>query len=341
MDIKSGTSREDFLAQGAIYVKDTLGEQADFAVGLKRQKDLADIVKTNQNIISDDVLTNKRFPKRIQKTIESYRNEVKKIISATAAHIERNKFETVEEAVSDLQSGEAEMNKVTSLLRGQRKLSCSFETVAVAVDLFSLVNEQIREEIKETSPSKAGSKYTDLMLKNAILIYELTTFLINYLEEYSLTGVDDLEKVKQEVENDFLHPLEDQLRHSEEQAISHSGDEEASQQLLTNIEERRKVVSLVRERWSKFDSKIESLQGGVNTLKSIIPDLKLRKLDAQGQILTLQVVQLVRAFDANLSLINKVADLKKLAVEPFTVDDARILLGFETVGLESNKNSAL
>jgi hypothetical protein len=46
--------------------------------------------------------------------------------------------------------------------------------------------------------------------------------------------------------------------------------------------------------------------------------------------MTLELVQLTRAFQSNIALAETFADLKKLELAPLTADDVRQLLGLET-----------
>lgn len=319
-------SRDEFVSKGASFAKEVINEQVNYEISLTYDSQLAEIIKSNEHILGDSIRTNNDIPKTIRSKIEEYSVELKSVIEATAAHIEHNKFASVEQAVEGFRAGIAQKRSLQDILKAERKISLSFESVNIATEIFCILNEKLRDEIKKISPSQDKQKYSDLMLKNAILVYELTGFLINYLKNHNLSGVDDIQKVKQDVE-EKIRTIEMNNKIVEEKAGDQARDSELAKSALSEVQKNRQIAELCRKKWASFDKKIDDLRDGIETLKSVIPDLELQQLIAKGRLLSLELVMVINSFEANISLINKVADVKKFALEPFTVDDARLLLG--------------
>ncbi len=319
-------ARKEFVSKGASFAQEVLNEQADYAISLKYDPQLAIIIRSNQNILGDNIRTSSDLPKTIRSKIEAYSVELRSVIESTAAYIEKNKFESVEQAVEAIKLGIAEKENLQDILKAQRKLSLSFESVNIATDIFLIINQKLRDELKNISSSKETEKYPDLLLKNAVLVYELTGFLINYLDKCSLSGISDIEKLKQDVEN-RLKAIEMNNQEIEEKVKGFQKNSEEVKSALNEVQEQRKITKLCRDKWDSFDKRINDLQNGIEKIKNVIPTLELHQLTAKGRILTLDLIMVMRAFEANISLINTIADVKKFALEPFTVEDAQLLLG--------------
>jgi hypothetical protein len=293
---------------------------------LKRDPSLVDAIQSNVDILSDSIASNSKLSKPIKQKTQEFRQGVKEYILMTAALIEKGKFEDVSQVISSIQAGENEKRKIELLLNGYKKLSFSMETVRVTVDLFSIANKNIVDQVR--SVSRSSPEFSDLMLKNAVLIYELTGFLIEYLENFGISGIEDIEKVRKDIEN--------QLNQTEKaiDEIEQDKDLDADPQLKTRIiennAERKAILNIIRQKWSSFEGGITKNKDSINsTITKLVPNLKIRQKDARIQVMTLELVQLTRAFQSNIDLANTFADVKQLELAPLTADDVRQLLGLE------------
>ena len=328
------TSKEEFLNKGFEYIKSTCDEMSDYQKGLKQIPELSDIITSNECILSDSILSNSDIPGVISSKIRDYCSEMRLIIESTAAHIEKEKFETVEQAVEDIRVGIAEKRMLQDLLKAQQKVSFSFTTIDIATDIFLRINESLIDQLNNTSLSRESNKYYDLMLKNAIIIYEFTDFLINYLKNHSILGRDDIEKVKRAVE-EKIEKSEENNKLIEEKIEAFKKDSEfekdseITEEATTEVKQSRSIAKMSRDRWSKFDEKMAYLQDEFESIKKVIPELELKNLTAKARLYNLDIVMMIRSFKANIKLINKVADVKKFKLQPFSINDAKELLGID------------
>lgn len=320
-------SRENFLKEGQGYVEDLLGEQASYQVGLKYEKNLIDVIKSNENIISDNILSSSKLSKSIKAKIQSYSEDIRKIILATTAHAEKQKFQNVDEIIEAVRAGENEKRQIETLIQSYRKFSFSIETVKIAVDFFSIVNQSILDKLE--SVSRKSKDYPELMLKNAILVYEFTSFLIEFLNTSGITGTEDIKQIKEDLEEKFAY-LESSYQKTEEILASEEIDPDNKQYALKDLVEKRKIIQLTREKWSTFENDLKKTKEESEiAINRLLPNLKLRQQLAKNQILTLEVVALVKAFEVNMQLADKLADVKKFELAPLTADDVRQLFGLE------------
>jgi hypothetical protein len=320
--------RESFLAQGSQFLQEVLGEQAEYQTKLKKDSNLVEAIQSNIDILSDEIVGNSKLSQPVKFQIEKYKEEVRQYILMTAALIEKDKFGDIEQVVSELQVGENEKRRIELLLSGYKKMSFSMETIRVTVDFFSIVNKSIVQEV--SSAPRDSSQFSDLMLKNAVLVYELTGFLIEYLEEFGIAGIQDIEQVRKDIENQ-LDQTERAIREIESDK-NLDANPDLKEQVLRNNLERREILAIIRGKWSSFGEGINKNRESVNTtLTNLIPNLKIRQKDARIQIMTLGLVALTKAFQSNIDLANKFADVKELELAPLTADDVRQLLGLDGV----------
>jgi|LakMenE01Jun11ns_1017448.scaffolds.fasta_scaffold9852726_1 hypothetical protein len=320
-------SREDFLAQGSQLLEELLGNQAEYQTGLKRDPSLIDAIQSNTDILSDSIASNSKLSKPIKQKTQGFRQGVREYILMTAALIEKGKFEDVDQVVSSIQAGENEKRKIELLLNGYKKLSFSMETIRVTVDFFSIANKNIVDQVGLVS--RTSPEFPDLMLKNAILIYELTGFLIEYLENFGISGIEDIERVRKDVQNQ-LSQTEKAIEEIESDP-SLEADPDLKTQVLANNAERKAILGIIRQKWASFEGGITKNKESIDsTITKLVPNLKIRQKDARIQVMTLELVQLTRAFQSNIALAETFADLKKLELAPLTADDVRQLLGLET-----------
>ncbi len=68
-----------------------------------------------------------------------------------------------------------------------KKINLSFNSLKFTIDIFLRINEMIKQEI-QVSRRKNPERYTRDLLKNSILVYELTRFVIKCIEDFELEG---------------------------------------------------------------------------------------------------------------------------------------------------------
>lgn len=333
--IKMTCERENFLAEGKAHLETLLGAKADYQISLKYEKELSHVIQSDLDILSDGIASNSKLSKSIRERITAYSEEAKAYIFSTAALIEKQKFEDFDEVIASIKAGEAEKQKIKILFQGYRRLSFSIETIKVTVDFFSMINKSIVEKVSlvpRTSP-----EFSDLMFRNAILVYEFTSFLIQYLEEFGIMGIEDIEKVKQDVEYK-LEQVEKACKELENDPFLKNNPEFEEQVRKDNFE-KRKIFELVKQKWESFENSINKGKGTTESaVSNLIPNLRFRQKQAKTQLMALEIITFVQAFQLNIELANQFADVKQLELAPLTAEDVRQLFGFKPQKSLSSKS---
>jgi hypothetical protein len=323
--LKMTNERENFLAEGKAHLETLLGAKADYQISLKYEKELSSVIQSDLDILGDGIVGNPKLLKPIREKIIAYSEEAKAYILSTAALIEKKKFEDFDEIITSIKAGEAEKEKIAMLFQGYRRLSFSIETIKVAVDFFSMINKSIVEKV--SSVSRTSSEFPDLMFKNAILVYEFTSFLIQYLEEFGIMGIEDIEKIKQDVEYK-LERVEEACKELENDPFLKNNPDFEAQVRKDNLE-KRKIFELVKQKWAGFENSINKGKETTEVaVRDLIPNLRFRQKQAKTQLMALEIIAFVQAFQLNIELANQFADVKQLELAPLTAEDVCQLFGF-------------
>lgn len=318
--------KEDYLAEGARILEEEIANSVDYSVSLQNESALRNI-----EILSDELIANKHLHKNVKKKIKEYQKNFSKILAATAKFIEEEKFSSVDQALDYIDLGRFDRKRISDLFLIQKRISFSFQTLNVAIEFFAKINESLLEKIEQSDPSTQRFEHTKLLLKNAILVYELTSFIAKYIEKYGLVGIEELDTIRQDVYKD-LHQQQKEEENLQAKLKSAHLDE-TRKMILRDIQNRKKVIDLVKRKWNEFDNRIKRLQEGVDSSKKIIADLELIRMNARNQINLLQVMVSVQIVQDNLDIIKNLSHIKNFALAPLTPEDAMALLGIPSDAL--------
>ena len=121
------------------------------------------------------------------------------------------------------------------------------------------------------------------VLGNMLLIYELANYLINFLENFKLDGIDDILQLSQK-ELEKISTTMQALQKLKLDADSPEIDAKVKEQVISNLNDREKSLELFKEEWDKYIAGINDVQSKVGSLKDKIPTLKLIRDNAQNQL---------------------------------------------------------
>lgn len=319
------SNRELFLQQGAELIQDELEEQASFVVQLQEEVELK-----NVDLLSSSILVNKDIHKNIKGKVQEYSNNIQKILLGTAHFIEKEKFETVDEAITAISLSKFDKNRLVNLVDAQKNLSFSYSTLSAVIEIFKISNKNILDEIKKVGFADSTEKRlnkTALYLKNAIVVYELTNFVVNYLSSFQLNGINDIKSIQQEVYQDIEknHLADDELRKQ-----VNSGSEKMQAMMIPQIDERDKMRTRVKEKWEAMLNQIEGQTKTIGDAKSFVGDLKLIRDNSKNGIDILNIVATTVLVENSLNMIGELAsNMQDWALPPLDEKTACELLGLE------------
>lgn len=313
--------REQILKEGAKAMEAEIEKNVNQVISENEKRWKLPI----RDILSTSTMANKDLPASVKKQIEDCRLNLRKIIAGTASVIEKNKFSTVAQAIKKVDLFEHDKTKVINFFDAQQKLSYSFQTLSVTIELFTQVNDDIKKEI-ETLNKTDKSKTLKLRLINAVLVYELTDFVTYFVENFALVGREAINEIKNIVFKDLERGEKED---KQLQSNLHSGRPEIMKIILRDINEREKVRKIIKDKWIAFESKIDEMENSVSNAMAVIPDLVNIRENAKNQIDTLSLVAIMQIIETNIEIVKSFPELTKNLLVPFSAEDACQILGID------------
>lgn len=115
MTASKNATREAFLKQGAELIQDELEDQANLSVGLQQEIELK-----NVDLLSSSLIANKNIHSNIKAKVQEYSQNIQKILYATAHFIEKEKFESVDKAINEIEMSKFDKNRLLKLVDAQK-----------------------------------------------------------------------------------------------------------------------------------------------------------------------------------------------------------------------------
>jgi len=317
-------NRDLFLKQGSELIQDELDVQAEFSSELQQEIELR-----NVELLSSSIIANKNISKHVKDKVNEYSENIHKILLATAHFIEQEKFETVNEAINKISLSKFDKNRLTGLVSAQKDLSFSYSTLSAVIEIFKIINTNILLQIEDESNSDSMSKRlrkTNLYLKNSIIVYELTSFVVNYLSNFNLNGIEDIKYIKDEVYKDIRKSNIDDERLRKQANKS----EKLRDMMNQEIEHRNNVRNKIKEKWTIMLDQIEGQIKTVEDTKSFIDDLKIIRDNAKNRIDILNITATTSLVENSLNMVNELANnMQDWVLPPLDEKTACELLGLE------------
>jgi len=147
-------------------------------------------VRSKYHVEASDILTanisrSTNIPQSVRDELTRLHANMRRIIEEIIQRIEQGKYKDAEQAIANLDISLNDRERATKLIIADKQLHISYQTLRMTVEFFSEFNQEILAKIEqETSPELQSNR----MLGNAIMIYELTDFVIGYIDGFTFTA---------------------------------------------------------------------------------------------------------------------------------------------------------
>jgi hypothetical protein len=265
------------------------------------------------------------IPSKVKDGLVELHADMREIITRTAELIETQKYHEVEQVVVSAQLSAVEQERATELVSADRRMNVSFESLRMVVDHFGGINRKMLARIDGESQMMQAN----IMLGNAILVYELADFLIEYIQDFTVDGVDSIAGLHADARRQ-IEEARDADHRLAAQAHEPRVSESRRARLLQNIENRRDALQLLEQEWDNYLTEVEAASGAVLGVRENLPDLELTRANAENQIRVLQMVSLLRFLRETSEFISgAVETLQGFELAPLTTIRVRRLLGLD------------
>jgi hypothetical protein len=310
------TTEHKIIKRGQKALLKTYEQQKSYGLSLQEKFDTL----TNQDILTTALPLREDIPIRYKNKIEDFRERVKQVIFGVASSIQDERFGGLDHEMKKAGLSKFQERRYIKVRDAQKELYASYDAIRISIQYITEFNNGILERIQSAS----GRGKTDLLLLNALIVYELTDAIVNLVEHFQLNGKQVLTEINQQV----FSELDNQDKSDRElwERARNSGTS-VEDMVKNSVEERKKIRGIVRQKWANLWTKIEDIQGNVTEAKAYLPTLKLMRDNAKGQIDILEVIGVTQMVESNLDNFQKICELTNIELAPLSKDDVYGLLG--------------
>jgi len=278
----------------------------------------------NVDLLSGKIASNYQIPREIVNDISKLQNKVRDVIQRTAVFIESKKYSAAEKAIAEMDLAHVDRDKAQAIVLADKKINISYQTLKATVEYFKEINEFLRDRMSRTRSRRVESH---LAIGNAILVYELTDYVIKFIEGFSVDGYTELLQLHTTTQK----TIED-LRRRQKQLESNVKQENVESkvriQTLENIRLREESIIVLEREWKDYIESVEILKSDLGKVKLKIPTLSVIREDAKIQIEILQEVEMLRILKQNITIVEAtLLTLESIQLIALSPDRVRRLLG--------------
>ncbi len=199
-------------------------------------------------------------------------------------------FSATEKVIAEMDLAHVDRDKAQALLLADKKLRISYQTLKATVEYSKEINEFLRDRMNRAKFRRAESH---LVTGNAILVYELTDYVIKFIEGFSIDGYAELLQLHTATQKK-IKDLRQRQKQLESNVKQGNIDSKVRIQTLENIRLREESIKVLEREWKDYTDSVEVLKSDLGKVRLKIPTLHVIRNDAEIQIGTLQEVEILR-----------------------------------------------
>lgn len=286
----------------------------------------------DMDLLTTNVTAIKDIPQNVRERMSSLHEKIRAIIEQVAANIEARKYRTVEGEVADMQLSVNERTRVTELIDAEKRLQTSYGSLKTTVDVLTHMNDMILRRIAASERTGDRTTERNLVLANAILVYELTDYVIQYVGHFQLEGVEEI----LQIQHSELKKLSELQKHQNDlrKRARASSTPDFRDTTLASIDALEDSIHVIRQEWESYTDEVKEMQSRVGPIAQRLHDLKVLRDLAGMQIRVFEAAAAVGILKRNiLALEDAMKGLEKLHLASLTPDRVRRLfyLGSEDI----------
>ena len=283
---------------------------------------------SNRDIMSPRLIDNPKLTQEELAALADLKLRLDAIINEVAARVEKHRVISYDEYTQRYELNAYDRLRVNTLVSSVRDINQSIQKIKFTVENFSRCNRSIINELDQCLDQGDVSKGRLLVLGNILLIYELANYMINFLHDFHLDGIDEILDLSQK-EVAKIDAAMQTLQKLKSDAEAPEIDLQVKNRILANLQDREESLAGFRQEWDKYLAGITDVQTKVGSLKDKIPTLQLIRDNAQNQLDFYEIVKIfgimmvAEAVRQNLETIESVAlpldELELISLPPHRV----------------------
>ena len=268
----------------------------------------------------------------VKRSVSNLQAELKEIIYEIAVEHEKLRFEPLRNDFEKLNGvSKRHLDRGNAILDSEQQMFISYHSVFFACKACSEVNKNILSRIK--SGVSSNSNELELMLKNAVIVYEVTNLIIDIIENFELNGLKEFQTLRDIVFKE-LAEAESNSQKNVAQANHPSIPPHQRHDTITRNLNLKESAQIVRTQWMRFEDQIYKMRQNTGGLLERLPSLILTRDNAKVQLDFLELLAVTQMMNQNIQAIDGLANLE-LELAPLNPYDVCRLIGLETLPLTS------
>jgi hypothetical protein len=309
---------EQKRASGYNTIQQTLAAHLNLLIRIRAQCRVED-----SGLLSSNISRATGVPEEYRAEVRALHSRIRQYIASVARMIEDGNYRDTEAFIAGLPSLNMR-ERATSLVKADKDLHVSYQTLRLCVDYFGRFNSMLLNEIDQEG---SASRELHLMFGNAIIVYELSDYVIKFIENFTPGGIRDLEDLHKAALRRIEVTRVD-LQRLIENAKSDQIDPKLRESRLKSARERERALDILQEEWDNYISEAGQFYTRVENVQGLIPNLELIREDARIQIDMLEQFSILQLLRESLNSVQGTVDaLAGFSLTPLNETRVRRLLG--------------
>jgi len=330
-EVKADTTDSD-VKKGAVRIQKRLEQHLVRVLGIREH-----VSVKNSSLVSDELSIHiPALRWHIRKKVSNLRSELKEIVYEVASEHEKRSFDPLRKEFEKLNGvSKRHVERGVAILDSEQQMFISYHSVFFACRTCSEVNKAILAKIENQrlGPKNEGTEL-ELLLKNAVIIFEVTSLIIEIIEQFQLKGLKEFQVLRDIV---FKELAEAETNSQRNVANANHPAIPPHQKEETILRDRnlKENANLVRLQWRSFEDQIYRMRQNAGSLAERLPSLALTRDNAKVQLDFLEVLAVTQMMNQNIQAIDCLTNLE-LDLAQLNPYDVCRLIGLETLPLASS-----
>jgi len=263
------------------------------------------------------------LPAAVRADLTALHTRIRGVIELIARQIEESRSREIEDAVAQFR-GLRDRERGLALVRADIEVRVSYEALRMTVEFYSEINDGVLLRVEHADSAQAE---LDMMIGNAVMMFELADFVIGYIQSFSLGGEAELavmhrdtmqRSVRIQAEQEELERL---AGRPEIQSVVH-------EYALHDVKLRTAALAEVRQEWDSYLDDMRQSQGQIDAVRTTVPTLEVIRENARIQLAVLELIAILRLLrQTSTAIQDTVRTLQGFRLAPLTPTRVRRLLG--------------
>lgn len=243
---------------------------------------------------------------RVTQDVLNMRSTLAGLIEQTAQWIEYYEYSDVEQAAAQLPAANLR-NRAARLIYSEKALHVSAQSLRITIELFVKMNEQIVSQV-EVAPADITEE-RNLLLSNAVLVYEVADFVVNYIESYQTQGIGQLRSIQAEIAGQ-IRADRARVRNRVAEIEQLDLPDDLREEFRRECEENEKALQLASDTWAEYIGEEDDVAKSISEeLARIAPMVRMRRDLAYDRIAVLSKSELTMLIKKSVQEIKAAAIL--------------------------------